>query len=237
MSPEGHWVVPFGRNDGFVGREDILRLLLDRIPPSVNKNACQRTVIEGLGGVGKTQIALEAAYRLRHAHPLCSVFWVPAIDATTFENAYRYIGQVLGVAGIDEDKADVKALVKTALSDKDAGQWLLIVDNADDPKLMFGPVGLSDHLPSSMDGSILFTTRTSEVTVRLDPADVVRTTKMSREEATEMLRVRLTEGQMQDTASLSDLLDFLDDLPLAIKQASAYISRTGMATTRYLEHC
>ncbi|SCO84734.1 uncharacterized protein FRV6_08861 [Fusarium oxysporum] len=71
-----HWMVPFERNEGFVGREDVLRLLLDRISPSANKDACQRTVIQGLGGIGKTQIALEVAFRLRDADPSCSVFWM-----------------------------------------------------------------------------------------------------------------------------------------------------------------
>ncbi|KAJ4176050.1 hypothetical protein NW755_014637, partial [Fusarium falciforme] len=232
-------MVPFERNEGFIGRQEIIHQLLDRVPPSANKDACQRTVIEGLGGVGKTQIALEAAFRLRHEYPLCSVFWVPSVDATSFENAYRDIGRLLGVAGIDEDKADVKAIVKAALSHKDAGQWLLIIDNADDSKLLFGPTGLSSFLPCSMNGSILFTTRTREVTVRLDvhPAGIIKTTKMSREEATEMLQARLTETQMQDTASLTGLLDFLDDLPLAIRQASAYMHKTGMTTARYLEQC
>jgi hypothetical protein len=66
-----HWIVPFGRNKEFVGRETILADLLARISPSRDEHDCQRTVIEGLGGVGKTQIALEAAFRVgKHScHP------------------------------------------------------------------------------------------------------------------------------------------------------------------------
>ncbi|KAH7123000.1 hypothetical protein EDB81DRAFT_913094 [Dactylonectria macrodidyma] len=237
--PKGHWMVPFERNEAFVGREDVLQLLLDRIPPSANQDMCQRTAIEGLGGVGKTQLALEAAFRLRRTHPSCSVFWVPAIDASTFEKAYRGIGRLLGVSGIDESQADIKALVNAALSQVEAGQWLLVIDNADDPSLMFGPTGLSTCFPSSMNGSLLLTTRTREVAVRLDipGTGILRTTKMSREEAMEMIAERLTESQMQDTASITGLLDFLDDLPLAIKQASNFMYATGMTTARYLEHC
>jgi hypothetical protein len=48
----------FGRNEGFVGCEPILHQLLERIPPSANKDDYQHTVIEGLGGVSKAQIAL-----------------------------------------------------------------------------------------------------------------------------------------------------------------------------------
>ncbi|RKL04917.1 hypothetical protein BFJ70_g17166 [Fusarium oxysporum] len=238
-SPRQHWMVPFERNEGFVGREDVLRLLLDRISPSANKDACQRTVIQGLGGIGKTQIALEVAFRLRDADPSCSVFWVPAVDATTFENAYRDIGQQLRVAGLDDDKADVKALVQAAMSHSDAGQWLLIIDNADDPELMFGSGALACHLPCSTKGSILFTTRTREVTNQLDiyAAGIIKPTKMKREEAREMLQARLREDQVLDRASTDSLLDFLDDLPLAIRQASAYMFKTGISTTRYLEYC
>ncbi|KAI8403830.1 hypothetical protein FOFC_15320 [Fusarium oxysporum] len=238
-SSKYHWMVPFERNEGFVGREDILRLLLKRTPPSTQPDACQRTVIQGLGGVGKTQIALEAAYRLRDTDNSCSVFWVPAVDATTFENAYRDIGQQLGVAGLDDDKADIKALVQAAMNDEDAGRWLLIIDNADDPELMFGLGGLARYLPCSMKGSILFTTRTREVMERLDvhSAGVIKAAKMSQEEAREMMRTRLTETHMQDTASTDGLLDFLDHLPLAIRQASAYMHKTGISTVRYLEYC
>ncbi|RKK62252.1 hypothetical protein BFJ66_g1057 [Fusarium oxysporum f. sp. cepae] len=239
VSPRQHWMVPFERNEGFVGREDVLRLLLDRISPSANKDACQRTVIQGLGGIGKTQIALEVAFRLRDADPSCSVFWVPAVDATTFENAYRDIGQRLGVAGLDDDKADVKALVQAAISRDDTGRWLLVIDNADDLELMFGSGALAQYLPCSTKGSILFTTRTREVTDQLDiyAAGIIEPTKMKREEAREMLQARLREDQVPDRASMDSLLDFLDDLPLAIRQASAYMFKTGISTTRYLEYC
>jgi hypothetical protein len=122
---ERHWIVPFGRNKDFVGRETILTDLVAKILPSGDEHDCQRTAIEGLGGVGKTQIALETAFRIGDAHPDCSIFWVPAVDATTFENAYRAIGQQLKVPGIEEEKADVKALVKAALSHDSVGSWLL----------------------------------------------------------------------------------------------------------------
>ncbi|KAI1382500.1 uncharacterized protein F4822DRAFT_435520, partial [Hypoxylon trugodes] len=123
--------------------------------------------LEGLGGIGKTQIALETAYQVRDKHPDCSVFWVPAVDATSFENAYRDIGHQLGVKGIEDDKADAKMLVKAALSHKSAGSWLLVIDNADDLKL-FADATLSDYLPFNWNGSILFTTRNHSIVSNLD---------------------------------------------------------------------
>ncbi|KAI1382616.1 uncharacterized protein F4822DRAFT_100890 [Hypoxylon trugodes] len=235
---ETHFMVPFGRNENFVGRESILQQLLSRIPPSTIQDDCQRTALEGLGGIGKTQIALEAAYRVRHKHPDCSVFWVPAVDATSFENAYRDIGRQLGVKGIEDDKADVKMLVRVALSHESAGSWLLVIDNADDLKL-FADATLSDYLPFNRNGSILFTTRNHEAAVRLDipQQDIMNVTKMNNDEATNLLRAGLKEDQIRDAESITHLLGFLANLPLAIKQASAYMAKTGMLTSKYLQHC
>ncbi|KAI1839395.1 hypothetical protein JX266_014394, partial [Neoarthrinium moseri] len=93
--------------------------------------------LHGLGGSGKTQIALEAAFRIRQTHPKCSVIRVPAVTAAMFDNAYRAIGQRLGTAGLNDDKADLKPLVKAAL-ERTLDDWLLIVDNADNTDLIFG---------------------------------------------------------------------------------------------------
>ncbi|KAK3938097.1 kinesin light chain [Diplogelasinospora grovesii] len=190
-----HFFVPFGRNKDF---------LLERIPPSADKDDCQRTAIEGLGGVGKTQIALEAAFRVRDEHPDCHIFWVPA-------NAYREIGRQLGIAGINDDKADVKLLVKTALS-QSADNWLLI--------LLFGTAGATPHR-----GSILFTTRNHEA------RGIVNLAEMSRPEAVDLLQRNVAAHQLSDTQSTASLLNFLADLPLAIKQASAYMAKTGITAT------
>lgn len=231
--------VPFDRNENFVGREEILSRVLSRILPSTYKDACQRTAIEGLGGIGKTQIALEAAYRIHEHYADCSVLWVPAVDATTFENAYREIGQQLETPGIEDDKADIKKLIKEALSQEGAGDWLLIIDNADDQDLLFGDTALSDYLPSSRRGSILFTTRNREAAVRLSiPGQGnITTGEMSRNESLELLAKDLEESQINDSKSTNALLDLLADLPLAIKQASAYMATTSMSTSKYLSRC
>jgi tetratricopeptide (TPR) repeat protein len=227
-------MVPFGRGDGFVGRESIMCQILERIPPSRNEDDCQRTAIEGLGGVGKTRIALEAAFRVREQYPDCSVFWVPAMDITIFENAYRAIGRLLGVAGIDEDKADVKVLVKAALSREDAGRWLLIVDNADDMELLYGSICLSSYLPFSKNGSILFTTRSRKVAVRLAENHLTSLPLMETHEAQKLLEASVADKRIiRDMESTTRLLSLLTNLPLAIKQAAAYMNANQIPTTTY----
>lgn len=200
------------------------------------------TVIEGLGGIGKTQIALEAAYRVREEYRDCSVFWVPAVDKATIDNAYRKIGQSMHIPGINENMADVKSLVKDALSEDDTGYWLLVIDNADDIDLMFGQgddPSLYDYLPSNIKGSILCTTRNHEVTVSLDVGwdSILPIGEVTQNEAMQLLQKKLTEAQLRDVEGTHRLLEFLAYLPLAIRQASAYMSRTGISTSTYLSYC
>jgi hypothetical protein len=160
------------------------------------------------------------------------------VDPASFENAYREIGRRLKVDGINENTADVKVLVKNALSRESTGDWLLIVDNADDAEVLFGNAMLSDFLPFSQKGSILFTTRNHEVAVRLGipPGNLFVAERMSRSEAIRLLQRRLNESQTRDAESINELLNILADLPLAITQASAYMDRTGMLPAQYLEH-
>ncbi|KAK7927522.1 kinesin light chain [Apiospora marii] len=236
-------MVPFGRNQSFVGREETLAWLLDRIYPSTQANDCQRTIIEGLGGVGKTQIALEAAYRFRERYPDCSVFWVPVVSMTAFENAYREIGQALSLQAVEDDKADVRALVKAALSRQSAGNWLMVIDNADDGDLLIGngdggDASVKSALPFSPKGSILFTTRNRTVATLLDvgPKEVVAVDGMNRADAIKVLHENLEVSQV-DKESTEKLIEILAYLPLAIKQASAYMRRTEISTQKYLGYC
>ncbi|KAI4599617.1 hypothetical protein KJ359_001714 [Pestalotiopsis sp. 9143b] len=194
-------------------------------------------MLKGLGGVGKTQIALEAAYRVQKQDPNCSVFWVPAITMSTFENAYRGIGEALGTPGIEDDKADVKSMVKTAL-EKFPSHWLLIIDNVDDIGLLDGE-GLRKYIPYSRNGSILFTTRNNEVAVELgaSPKNIYAIGGMNKAEALELLQSRLQERQYRDSQATGKLLLHLVYLSLAIKQASAYMAKTRTTTATYLKYC
>ncbi|ORY56847.1 uncharacterized protein BCR38DRAFT_490295 [Pseudomassariella vexata] len=168
------------------------------------------------------------------SHKDCSVFWVPAVDAISFENAYREVGQALGVR-LEDDKADVKLLVKAALEYERIGSWLLVVDNADDLKLV---TELSKYLPSSRKGSVLFTTRNHATVLRLDsqPESVEKIREMSRHEALNLLKKNAGESLCRDSVSTETLLDFLADFPLAISQASTYMFQSGTSTKLYLAY-
>ncbi|KAH8747322.1 hypothetical protein F5883DRAFT_721347 [Diaporthe sp. PMI_573] len=87
-------IIPFPRNEDVVNR-DIFAALDRLLPPSRDS---QSAALWGLGGSGKTQVALEYAYRRSH-DPACSVFWVQADDETMFTQDYKKIAKKLGLAG------------------------------------------------------------------------------------------------------------------------------------------
>ncbi|KAL2816923.1 hypothetical protein BJX63DRAFT_386694 [Aspergillus granulosus] len=238
------WMIPFERNQDFVGRATHLGQLMLSIHPNTDPDCCQKTAIVGLGGVGKTQIALEAAYRLHDLDPECSIYWVPAIDSTSFEQAYHAIARELRIGGKADDKEDIKLLVKTALNQDTSHRWLMVVDSADDPELMFsrGMAGknevaepLASYLPFGKKGSILFTTRNEIVARRAAKRNLVKVEPMDTTEARGLLEAKLDASLMVDPNSTLRLLDLLTNLPLAILQAAAYMNETGKTVSEYLE--
>jgi tetratricopeptide (TPR) repeat protein len=170
------------------------------------------------------------------------VFWVPAISRASFELAYREIGHRLRIPGIDDDNADVKKLVRDRLSLPSAGDWIIVVDNADDFNVLLGADGeqkathLVDWLPRSNRGSILFTTRDSKMAARLTRGNQnIYLAKLGATEAGEMLRRRIAKKHLiGDETTVDELLEKLDCLPLAITQATAFINTNEVTVARYL---
>jgi hypothetical protein len=198
--------------------------------------------IYGLGGCGKSALALEFAYRALAQHTRDLVFWIPAISQESFELAYREIGVRLRVPGITDDNADTRKLVKNALSSRSLGAWLMVVDNADDPRVLSGTTDknlmsawLSECLPHSNRGTILFTTQSRKVARDLTPSSVLQLNNMSKAEARQLLARRLTkQGLLDDETAAIELLEKLTYLPLAIVQAAAFINNNDISVSGYI---
>ncbi|KIX03312.1 uncharacterized protein Z518_06864 [Rhinocladiella mackenziei CBS 650.93] len=247
-------VIPFRRDRDFVEREVLGDIWQRAFEPAA------RVGLVGLGGVGKTQLAIEYAHRVREADPAKWVFWVHASNAARFEESYQKIAERLQLTGWNEVKADILAMVHGWLSNEANGQWAMVVDNADNPDVMFKPRdglgrgqlplqitssstghSLSDYLPSSANGSIVITTRSRRVVEGLIEyeEDILDVTTMAREEAVTLLRKKLKkyEGDDRTSNDLVDLVQQLDYLPLAITQAAAYINQRAprMTVVKYLD--
>ena len=196
----------------------------------------------GLGGCGKTAVALEFAFRMMAKHSPFLALWVPAISRETFEIAYREIGILLRIPGITDDNADVKQLVKNSLSSGDFRNWLMIVDNADDPSVLLGSTNddsragqLYDYLPHSDWGSILFTTRGRKTAERLTQSSILELKDMTKAEAEQLLAQRIIKGTLlDDQSATNELLKLLTYLPLAIVQATAFINSNQVYISDYV---
>ncbi|KAE8326165.1 purine and uridine phosphorylase [Aspergillus sergii] len=231
---ESVWMVPFRKNLRFVGREEEITKTEEFL---MQQDGPGKVAIYGLGGVGKTQIALELAYRMRDRDPECSIFWITCTSYESVEQAYMSIASKLGMTGVKP--AEVKEKVKAYLSQESAGKWLLVFDNADDMEMWSkdntnSPV-LMDFLPQCEQGHILFTTRSRKVAVKLASPYVITICEPDTEIAVKILQNSLVEKNLlNDRGTAITLLEQLAFLPLAITQAAAYINENSIGLSDYL---
>ncbi|OCK72799.1 hypothetical protein K432DRAFT_430890, partial [Lepidopterella palustris CBS 459.81] len=233
------WSVPLPRNLHFVGRSSQLYELEASL---FGDNHCSRVAIIGLGGVGKTQVALELAYRTRDKRPECSVFWVSATNTENVQQAYLEIAQQLRIPRSEDKKEDVRELVQHYLSQESTGQWLLVLDNADDLDMWLKKTDSSikstrliDSLPRSDKGSIVFTTRSRKAASKFAQRNLIYVPEMDEEAATLVLRNSLANREvLNDGPTVVQLLRLLTFLPLAIVQAAAYINENDISLAEYV---
>ncbi|OJJ42522.1 hypothetical protein ASPZODRAFT_1302736 [Penicilliopsis zonata CBS 506.65] len=235
--PDALWMIPFLRNPRFVGRNDEIFQVEELISRT---NGPRKIAITGLGGIGKTQIALELAYRVREHNPDCSVFWIPATSHESIEQAYLSIAQMLGLH--NTNVADVKTRVKRHLSEEYHGNWLLIFDNADDSNMWFpdsnntATPAWKDFLPQSEQGHVLFTSRNRALATRLVSSSVISIADEDETIAGEILdQLLIDKSLLDDRSATCTLLEQLAFLPLAIGQAAAYMNQNGIGPSQYLD--
>ncbi|KAM3449120.1 hypothetical protein NHJ6243_010021, partial [Beauveria neobassiana] len=139
--------VQLAKNPRFTGRTSILNKLEESF---FGNNSSQKVALVGLGGVGKTQIALRFACEMRERRPEYSIFWVPLLSDESAEQAFVEIAKKLGLQQ-QSNNDDAKALVCQHLASDRAGKWLFIIDNADDGWLISGSMenpGLEEFFPA-----------------------------------------------------------------------------------------
>ncbi|KAL8383280.1 hypothetical protein RB595_006844 [Gaeumannomyces hyphopodioides] len=227
-----HYYIPLSKNTYFVGREEILGKLEKKL---FSEDGPRHVALVGLGGIGKTQVALQLAYVTQENKSGWPVFWVPALSMASFEQAcVDIIGKLRVPLGEGEDAKDT---FRRHFSSATAGKWLLIVDNADDWDTLLGQGnegGINDYLPQSSGGRILFTTRSRKVATSVARNNIVNLSEMSRGEAREFLEKLLVETSLPTESTINEFLKELAHLPLAITQAAAYMNENQVSIAEYL---
>jgi tetratricopeptide (TPR) repeat protein len=218
-APEVWGKVP-PRNKNFTGRDDLLGRLWDGI--STDVTAVVPHALHGLGGVGKTQLAIEFAYRYRGEYEV--VWWISADQIELVRPALAGLAPHLGLppataTGI-EDAA--QAVLDALRLGRPYNKWLLIFDNADEPE------DLTNLLPHGP-GHVLITSRNHRWE---GVVDTVAVNVFSRTESIAFLHKRIPGKLTEDDAQL--LAEQLGDLPLALEQAGALQAETGMPVKEYL---
>ncbi|SPO02487.1 uncharacterized protein DNG_05160 [Cephalotrichum gorgonifer] len=203
--PQPFASIPFCRDPDFVNREDILDQMDRRYSVPAG-----RVALVGLGGVGKSQLAIEFAHQIVEVYGNIWIFWIHAGKRARVEEGFRAIADI------------------NWLSNERNGRWIMILDSADDYEVFYGASEagrdrpLAMYLPQSRNGSIIITTRDKDLASRLtgNRENLIEIGPMVQTDALTLLQKKL--GLISDVGAV-DLVEVLDCVLLAISQAAAYI--------------
>ncbi len=233
------WNVP-QRNSIFTDRDPALANLYEVFKEGQEGQVLTH-VINGLGGVGKTQVAIEYAYRYNHRYD--AVFWIDVSDEQAFVKHLDIVVQLLAL----QEKMTIKVTytitsLKLAVKQwlqalADDMRWLLILDNIEDFAL------IKDFIPSGGNGHVLMTVRAQAIGTiassrhrlpEMNPVDgalllLRRTGKFG-------AQVLLQDISNADLVTAQELSRLMGNLPLALDQAGAYIERVDIDVSDYLEY-
>ncbi|MBW5485404.1 FxSxx-COOH system tetratricopeptide repeat protein [Streptomyces bambusae] len=214
------WNAP-PRNPGFTGRSIVLERMRDQLGGGMAVVLPQPQTLYGLGGVGKTQVALEYVHRFMADYDL--VWWISSEQTDDVVASLAELAVRLGAQTGEDMAAASQEAVDLLRRGVPTSRWLLVFDNADDPET------LKRFFPPGGPGHVLVTSRNQTWSQYGDalPVDV-----FLREESIEHLQ-RRAPGLTTDDAE--QVAVAVGDLPLAVEQAGAWIAETATPVSAYLE--
>ncbi|KAF2834882.1 FabD/lysophospholipase-like protein [Patellaria atrata CBS 101060] len=210
----------------FTGREDVIETLEKFFSPRPYGPTPRREyLLHGLGGAGKTQVALQFAKKYQNR--FSRIYWIDASNRPTIEQSYKAIAADNNIDSSSKDSKEAQvdrdtttALVLRWFANLNQ-EWLLLFDNCESIK------NLHDFVPHGPYGNILFTSRDPTLGLTLPPNTIYEISEMENEDAiTLLLRAsrlndkEMDEGLRQRARPVAKILGFL---PLAIDIAGASI--------------
>ncbi|KAJ5675465.1 hypothetical protein N7462_008362 [Penicillium macrosclerotiorum] len=247
--PEPLWIVPFQHDPDFVPREEILKTIHEKssVPGS-------RIVLVGIGGVGKTRLAIEYCHQVREESSDTWVFWVHASTAARCEQSLRNLADRAKVPGHEDQNVNIFQLVGNWLQDGNIGKWILVLDNVDDDELLRTPLTTRTdaranarshvstqpplkYLLEASNGFIIITSRNKAVASEIvgPKKHLIDVQPMDTAEALDLMQHKLDSDA--DRSDLVQLVEELEFMPLALVQAASYIAHSSprCSVSQYLE--
>ncbi|KAK2801756.1 hypothetical protein FQN51_005121 [Onygenales sp. PD_10] len=246
---------PYPSNPGFIGRSATIDKLKKLFIPAFAQTGITyqvRAGLFGLGGIGKTQIALAFAYWAQTEYPSLSVFWIHASTPERFRQGAAQIVQECKIPGHDDPKADVAQALKLWLEEKSREPWLMILDNADDAQIFFpsddtlasthqelgesdGSTQLRPYIPTSTRGAILVTSRNKKAGLEItNNSSIISVDRMDEKECSDLIRTKLEDDSLSPD-HITCLVERLEYMPLAIVQAVCFIQENRCEIARYIQ--
>lgn len=224
-SPLDHF--PYRRNPLFTGRDAVLQKL------ALSLETRKIVALNGLGGIGKTQIAIEYAYRYQHDYDY--ILWMKANSPEDWKISIFAIANRFALYTVSENPKQDELIVMQSVKRwlQNHQRWLLIVDNGEDLSC------LEDLLPTHLKGHVLFTTQSHTVGTL---AQHILIEKMETEQGALFLLRRARMIDFQDSLDqvaetnrieAGEISQLVDGLPLALDQAGAYIEETQCGLGAY----
>jgi tetratricopeptide (TPR) repeat protein len=206
------------RNTRFTGRDTILGTLHDELNQAPSGAAV--CTLLGMSGVGKTQIAVEYAYRFASSYDV--VWWVPADQRGTMRERLADLAPALDLPTGSEYGERIRAVQEALRRGTPHARWLLVFDGADEPE------HLVDLLPSGP-GHVLITSRNHEWNVH--NSEVLEIPVYTREESVAFVRRRARRLTAVEADQLSAALE---DFPLLLDQTAGWLSESAMEVAEYV---
>ncbi|MDW4910100.1 FxSxx-COOH system tetratricopeptide repeat protein [Streptomyces sp. ADMS] len=218
-STPAHWNAP-QRNNTFTGRNIILDLVRDQLGSGSTAVVPEPLALFGLGGVGKTQVAIEYVHRFMADYDL--VWWTSAEHEDDVVASLAELGERIGAPGGEDMTLASQEAVQMLARGMPTKRWILVFDNADDP------ASLARYIPQGGGGHVLVTSRNQAWAPQgaSMPIEV-----FLREESVEHL-TRRASGLSTDEAD--QVAQAVGDLPLAVEQTAAWLAETATPIDDYL---
>ncbi len=212
------------RNLTFTGRGPLLERLRDHFTAGPTAPVPSQ-VLYGIGGVGKTQTALEYAHRYKAAYDL--VWWIDAAQPDYIRSALADLAPHLDLEAGEDKRGTAEAVLRALGQGRPYKRWLLVYDNAG------SPTGLDGLIPEGPPGGhVLVTSRDRAWVSSAGRAEVeVEVEVFTRAESVELLHTFSPRLAAEDAEQVARELG---DLPLAVGQAAVWLSQSTMSVEVYL---